>query len=548
MSNTRAHSVISHLLILTGLLLLVLSFGYTEMASGDLWWQIAAGRELIQTQTLRLVDDWSFTAMGSDWLNHEWLAGLTYYGWTTLWGLEALVYWKWLVLLVTFGALQIALTRHSQSAIAALITTVIAIATAAPFLDIRPHLYSLLGYTLLLLMALGRRPNIALLILLFVVWVNLHSGVLFGLMVLAVLLCPWREPSMATFRFAAIVVLLCVLASMINPYGYDVFLYPLGYALDASSPFRTIAEWASPFEPGGIRSPLYFYLIWLPILALLYAFRKIRSETGIPWEGVALTALTLAMSLTSRRFIPLYAISLAVLFAPLLALGLRRLRLEKYGWGFGLLAIFLGLYRLQPYPLHPGPAFHYMTAHYIYPVELVNFVEANNISGNVYGAWRWGGYLHYRTDGALRVFVDGRADTVFDDETYLHYADVQGSQPGWLKMIEETGADYVLWSFARGEGVEKLQALVKTGRWQLIYVDAVGWLVARKGLLDGQRFRPSQAGPWREASRARNALRARKYEDAIRYAQITRETMPWHKEACSVLISSFEATNRPQKA
>ena len=74
--------------------LLYLSFGYTEMAGSDLWWHIAAGRELLQTGNLWMVDDWSWSAHGGDWLNHEWLADLVYYGWTMLWGIESLVYWK----------------------------------------------------------------------------------------------------------------------------------------------------------------------------------------------------------------------------------------------------------------------------------------------------------------------------------------------------------------------------------------------------------------------------------------------------------------------
>src|SRR6056297_919233 len=81
------------LLLLAAGPLLYLSYGFTEMAGSDMWWHVAAGRELVQTGTLWMVDNWSYTEHGSDWLNHEWLSDLIYYSWASLWGVEALVYW-----------------------------------------------------------------------------------------------------------------------------------------------------------------------------------------------------------------------------------------------------------------------------------------------------------------------------------------------------------------------------------------------------------------------------------------------------------------------
>jgi hypothetical protein len=96
--------------------LICLSFGFTEMMGSDLWWHLAAGREIIQTGTLWLVDDWSFTELGSPWHNHEWLADLLFYGWASLLGVPSLVYWKWLLIIASFGLLQHVLTRVSGSA------------------------------------------------------------------------------------------------------------------------------------------------------------------------------------------------------------------------------------------------------------------------------------------------------------------------------------------------------------------------------------------------------------------------------------------------
>ena len=539
---------VANLLLLVAAGLLFLSFGYTEMAGSDMWWHIAAGRELVQTGTLWMVDDWSFTAHGRDWLNHEWLSDLLYYGWVSAWGVQSLVYWKWLVIVATFVMLMVALARAGGSPLAALVCAGFAIANAAPFLDVRPHLYSLLGFSLLLLLRLRRDAPAWLMALVFIVWVNLHGGFFFGLMALGILLFPWREPTVAGVRSALLVGAICLLASALNPSGLKVFLYPLTYAFNEASPFRGIGEWLSPLKPGGITSPLFFYLMWLPGLGLAYFVPAVRRVVDVPWEGIALTALTLAMALTSRRFIPLFGMSLALMLCPLLALGLHKLRLERASGALALLVLVYALLRWLPYPIQSAPAFHYLTAEYSYPVDMLDFIEANGIAGNVYALWNWGGYIHWRTDGRLKVYVDGRADTIYDGDTYRRYLTVLGSAPGWIDLVADSGAEYMLWPHSRGKGQAKLRELLATGRWQPVYSDAVSWLLARTEAVPAAALQPSPPGPWRDLSIATNSHWARDSAKAIRHAQAVRAVMPWHKDACQLLVDIYRGRGEQVEA
>ncbi len=178
-----------------------LSFGYTEMQGSDLWWHVAAGRELLQTGTLWMVDDWSFSATGAPWTNHEWLSDLIFYQWVQAFGLESLVYWKWLVVVCCYSILQYVLYRESGSYISGFVCAAVAIAVAAPFIDVRPHLYSLLNFSVLLYLLLGRKPATWKLAFLFVVWVNLHGGFFFGLLELCP---PVDQPSLSPSSRAAV--------------------------------------------------------------------------------------------------------------------------------------------------------------------------------------------------------------------------------------------------------------------------------------------------------------------------------------------------------
>jgi len=62
----------------------------------------------------------------------------------------------------------------------------------------------------------------------------------------------------------------------------------------------------------------------------------------------------------------------------------------------------------QPW-LHPfSPyALHYLTVEDAFPIETCNFIEANQLSGNMFSYYNWGGYLHLRTDGRMKVYIDG---------------------------------------------------------------------------------------------------------------------------------------------
>jgi hypothetical protein len=78
-------------------------------------------------------------------------------------------------------------------------------------------------------------------------------------------------------------------------------------------------------------------------------------------------------------------------------------------------------------------------------VETLNFVDANGLSGNVFAYYGWGGYVQLRTQGRLKVFIDGRAETAFSSDTYTDYLTVLDRKPGWIDVIESSGADFVLW-------------------------------------------------------------------------------------------------------
>ena len=136
----------------------------------------------------------------------------------------------------------------------------------------------------------------------------------------------------------------------------------------------------------------------------------------------------------------------------------------------GLMA-FLAVAR----PLGPR-AFDDLTMLPTYPIATMDFVVANDLMGNAFTLYNWGGYVQLRTGGRLKVYIDGRADTVYSDRVYTDYGNVAARAPGWEAIIERSGADYVLWPRA---APRHWQTLLDSGTWRMLQTDLVSVLLVR---------------------------------------------------------------------
>jgi hypothetical protein len=509
------------------------SFGFTVMQGADLWWHLAGGRWIVDHGAVRAPDPFSYTTAGRYWLNDAWLSDVLLYLWAHSFGLESLAYWKWLVIVVTWLILFRLLVRLSGDRLASWIAATFGLAVAAPFLDVRPQLYALLGWVLVLDATLGRPQPRPWLPIVFLIWANLHASFVLGLLTLPVVLFPGirrREER----RRNLVLVAVCCAVTLINPHGGAAVVRALEHAFHPSSPIHRVGEWLPSFEPGGLRSWLYPYgigaFVAATLLVMIDAERRRSPDIHV---AVALGTMVLAMSLRSRRFVPLFGMGESLV----LALALARLGVVLRRWipslvpALGALAL-AGVW-LAPYP-KTSSAFHYLTADFEFPVETLNFVEANALSGNVFAYYGWGGYVDLRTQGRLKVFIDPRAETVFADETYADYMTVLDRKPGWIDIIERSGADFVLWP--RWQASDVLTDLLRTGRWRSLYRDSVSQLLVRATTTLPDPLVASPESPYRQLGLGVTALRQDQLEAARRHLERALEADPDLQPACTTLV------------
>ncbi len=512
-----------------------------SVAGSDLWWHLAAGREIWQSLQLPTVDHFSFTFAGRPWMHHEWLWGVGY--WLAYEVDPQLVAWANLGLLIAVFSVAFAVAlRHCGSSFGAGCALWAAAATSYWFLDIRPHEVTLLFVGIVLLTRTwSRAPWLwpALMIL----WCNLHGGFVFGFGAIGLFaLVETIRASLAAKRVSLDArlwsgVALTGLAFLCNPWGWRILEYPVAY-LDSSSPFREILEWQPPgfsLDPRGFAGRF----TWLLVATVAGAALELRSRKR-DFYLVSLAAVTATMALTSRRFIPLFAVTALPMVARLCTvLGdgvIARLpsalaaRVTAVAAPVALL-VAAGLWR--DVRLTPG-LLERWTESQLYPRAALAYLRALEPGPRLLNHYNWGGYVMLHAP-EFKVLIDGRANTLYDEKTYLDYVALTAAGDGFSSRLEQYPVDAALIP----AGSARLAQALASPRygWRVVYVDQIAtvllppqsarlsrplprpadvldddpdWLLAR-GLAAAGEGRTEQARSLTEAALERDPLLVRAY-------------------------------------
>lgn len=466
-----------------------------SVAGSDLWWHLAAGREIWESLRLPTVDHFSFTFAGRAWMHHEWLWGVGYW---LAWEIDPqLVAWANFALLLAIFALGFGVARQrSGSDFGAGLAIWAAAATCHWFLDIRPHEISLLFLGIFLW---TRREPWApwLWPALMVLWCNLHGGFVFGfgaiglfaLVETASASLEARRPVIDARLWAGVA--LSGLAFLCNPWGWRILEYPIAY-LDSSSPFRDILEWQPPGASLDVRG-FSGRFTWLLAASAAGAALELRSRKRDLYL-VLLAGVACAMALTSRRFIPLFALTALPLTARLFAELRDQLlgRLPQRVGGpvlaaapFAALLIAAGLW--SGIRLTPGMLERW-TESQLYPRAALRYLRALEPGPRLLNHYNWGGYVMLHAP-EFKVMIDGRANTLYDDKTYLDYLALSAAREGLSSRLAQYPVDAVLVPQGSSRLADALAG--PSHGWKVVYTDLVATVLLPPGSARLRRALPS---------------------------------------------------------
>jgi hypothetical protein len=305
------------------------------------YWHIVMGDIIISSRAVPHTDGFSFTREGQPWIADQWLAEIAMAvinraaGWDGLLTITAAI----LAGVYTFIA-----TRLLRAGVHWLITGAImalAILASSHQFHVRPLIFTLAGititYSLLLEIDAGRKsPHCCwLLVPLFVLWTNLHGGVLLGLAVVIWCSLGWlleqamlkKSPLGGLKQALEIIALLVVLTlcTLINPYGLAL---PQSWLETLSMPLPDLIQEHArlyPLSPIGLAT-LGLTAIYTVILLGTLSHSNKRSFTWL----VPLLCATLALQ--RIRNTPLFAITAALALPDMLPYSRLAAWLKRRRW------------------------------------------------------------------------------------------------------------------------------------------------------------------------------------------------------------------------
>lgn len=241
-------------------------------------------------------------------------------------------------------------------------------------------------------------------------------------------------------------------AGFLNPYGAEIFLYPFTFLKDSYYK-NFLIEWIPP-DLTGKNLPLFITVIALLALSAIFykklkvydyillsvfsylSLTVVRHAVLFSFAMVPVTSLlvkacceylsgnrpTDASSITGeekpyivkfRRFSPYIVAVLFILTATLSA----------------FIFFIPGKYRVDYKNLSMEKD--------LFPVAGAQFIAANRLEGNMFNPYEWGGYFIWKLYPQYKVFIDGRANTLYPEPLYRESLLTMSGYPGWEEAKKE---------------------------------------------------------------------------------------------------------------
>lgn len=476
-------------------------------------WHIRNGEQILRTRSIPHTDPFSASTTGRAWYAWEWMYDVGIAAVHERLGLNGVVFVSAALIALAFALLFRLVMLRGALLPVAMVLLILALISSSIHFFARPHVLSWL-FTLGwfgILDSSEPKPDsknprrLYWLPVLMLFWVNLHGGFVFGFALLGVYLLSgsveyFRRQEEVRLRTASwlrrlgTVTALSLLASLVNPYGYELHVHVYRYLSDRWL-MNHIDEFLAP-NFHGFPQQCFAALLLITIATLALGPARVRLS------HLFVLLLAGASGLYASRNLPVASMLLVLLIAPLLSqaviglaaspdtplrmralltrcqafasrVGAMEAGLRGYVWPVAVVAlgIVICLYqgRLGNVQL--------MNAHFgakRLPVEAAEVVAARGIREPIFTLDSWGGYLIYRLYPQSKVFVDDRHD-LYGDEFFKEYLKTIRVEPGWDALLNDNHVNWVL--------VPKqsplANALRGTQQWKLSYEDQTAVLFQR---------------------------------------------------------------------
>jgi hypothetical protein len=491
------------------ILIIFYRFSSYSLFDSDFWWHISTGRYIVTNNSIPDSDPFSFTSAMDEnknlyperenfILKQYWLAQVIFYLIFEHTGAKGIILLRAILLTATLVIVLWRLQRWSVSfpvmfAFIFLLFTNLTRSTGE-----RPVLFTIFftAVAFFILEDFKQKKNrrIFLLAPLMFFWSNLHGGFIIGIGIIGVVMLSegvniiikksvYSRHDIKLFYGVSILAIIC---SYINPAGWDTFHIVMS---SKYLPFTTgIQEYQSPlFYFQNKYYPIaYHYIIIACLFPLILLIRNKKFDFG----HAVLLLIFLVASLSASRFTVYYAIIGAMILgkeADAFLKGLldgritERVKSQLF-MGLAFTCVLSSLL-FAAGVLNVG-ALGFNILKGSVPERAANFMVKNNIQGNIFNDYAYGGYLTWRLYPE-KTFIDSRALnlTVMTEYGWVANAVTSvsgkeltaGKKPLWGRILENYNIDIILLSTldTYGQVSNLIFDLVEGNEWVPVFCDDI---------------------------------------------------------------------------
>lgn len=490
-----------------------------EIWDPDFWWHIATGREIVNTGSIPDKDVLSFTSGMQEnrnlyperenfILKQYWLAQIMYYLTFKHVGPAGIAFIRALILSLLIFFILLRLHRWGVStAISFFAGFAMLMMMVSRNTGDRPVLFTLLfvAVTFFVLEDFREKKDrrIFLLVPLMLLWANLHGGFIIGVLMIAVYMATEgvyivrknTEYTRKELSFFYSATALAIGFSFLNPCGWDAF------AIAFSSKYLPFTQGVQEYD-----SPYLVFLKeklapvdkWYFISAILFPVAVVLRNKKFDLTHLILLSGLLVASVFGIRFVVYYEIIAVMIIGRELDAWLRdvisaRFSLEAHEklmhWLSAAACISLSVFLVG---IYEQISIKTISSRFLVPAAAVDFLEKQQIKGNMFNDYGLGGYLAWRLHPWKKTFIDTRGLNlgVINEHSAVMIArnSFFGPEPSktkgplWERILDHYNIDILLLTYldVHGTVFPLIFKLAENDKWVPVFSDATAVVYVRK--------------------------------------------------------------------
>lgn len=481
------------------LLFFVFSFAFRIDLSfnQDLGRHIKLGEIITKSLSIPETNLFSYTNPDFAFINTHWLFGVIAYIFSQFNALPLFLILKILILLVSVWLVIKIIPEKNQ--ILLLPIGYIFLHILRERLELRPEIFSFL-FTTLTLFILNKflREKTRLIYLLPIIqvfWINTHIYFFVGLILQAIFLIQAGyqhlrlHPKGVKLKILALILILSVFISLLNPNGTEGLFYPLNVTQNYG---YTIAENQNMalLENIQFKNPNFIFVklaVVITIIGIIFSFLRKNAEL----KNLLIGVFGVALALLNIRSFP-YLVFLSL---PAVLISFGEIKRNSFTSFLFIVSCFLiilesffylngSYYRLNDLPYKTGFGFEENVK------KAMDFVVQNKLPAPIYNNFDIGSYIIYKGYPAYQVFVDGRPEAYpkqfFSEEyippqsDYKKFKELENKYQ--FKTIIFSHTDQTPW------GKAFLQNIIKDSDWSLVFIDDFMLVFVRPNLIEKNKL------------------------------------------------------------